>query len=110
MKLPSGERAVIDAQKVCGYCLDPEHDDGRHKAHIFLTLLGLTRSNADLLLSALADAASNGNAVAGKLDKYGQRYLIDFAFTGRSGTAMIRSVWIIRHGESIPRLVTCYIL
>lgn len=51
-----------------------------------------------------------GNAVAGKVDRYGRRYVIDFEFTGPNGTAMIRSVWIVRTGEDIPRLVTCYTL
>ena len=110
MKLPSGERAIIDAQKVTGYCLDPEHDDGRHKAHLFATLLGLNVSNADLLLSALKEAAATGATVTGKLDKFGQRYVIDFEFTGPGGTAAVRSAWIVRKGESLPRLVTCYIL
>ena len=97
-------------QKVTGYCLDPEHDDGRHKAHLFATRLGLNMSNADLLLTALEEAAATGAAVTGKVDKYGQRYVIDFEFTGPGGNATIRSAWIIRTNESTPRLVTCYIL
>lgn len=110
MNLPGGERALIDPQKVTGYCLDPDHDDGRHKAHLFETLLGLNLGNADLLLSALEDAAATGEAVTGKLDKYGQRYVIDFDFAGPRGAATIRSAWIIRRSEEFPRLVTCYIL
>jgi hypothetical protein len=110
MKLPLGERALIDPRKVTGYCLSPEHDDGRHKAHLFETLLGLNSKNAELLFSAIENAAATGDAVPGKLDKYGQRYVVDFDFTGPDGTATIRSAWIIRSGESIPRLVTCFIL
>jgi hypothetical protein len=67
-------------------------------------------SNADLLLTALEEAAATGVAVTGKVDKYGQRYVIDFEFTGPGGNATIRSAWIIRTNESTPRLVTCYIL
>jgi hypothetical protein len=110
MKLPNGEQALIDPQKVLGHCLDPQHEDGRHKAHLFERLLGLNLNNADLLLTALELAAETSDATSGKLDEYGQRYLIDFRFAGPEGTRMMRSVWIIRHGESIPRLVTCYIL
>ena len=110
MKLPGGERPLIDPRKVTEYCLDPEHDDGRHKAHLFETLLGVNLKNANLLLSALAAVAATGEATTGKLDKYGQRYVIDLDFTGPGGTAALRSVWIVRRGESIPRLVTCYIL
>ncbi len=80
------------------------------KSHLFQTLLGLNLENADLLLDALQHAAATGDAMTGTMDKYGQRYVIDFDFTGPSGTAMIRSAWIIRTGEDVPRLVTCFIL
>src|SRR4051812_26318630 len=110
MKLPNGDQAVIDPRKVMDYCLNPDHDDGKHKALLFEVLLGITLDNGQLLLEALADAASNRDAVIGKLDKYGQRYVVDFDLTGPAGTAGLRSAWIIRVGESVPRLVTCYIL
>jgi hypothetical protein len=110
VKLPNSERALIDPQKLIAYSLDPEHDEGRHKALLFESLLGISRHNVKLLLDALEQAALTGDAVLGKLDTYGQRYTIDFDFTGPSGTATIRSAWIIRTGEDFPRLVTCYIL
>lgn len=110
MKLPNSERALIDPRKVIDYSLDPEHDEGRHKAHLFESLLGINRQNAEQLLHALEQAAMTGDAVMAKLDKYGQRYVIDFDFTGPGGRATIRSAWIVRRGEDFPRLTTCYIL
>ena len=110
MKLPNGERAVIDRRKLTAYSLDPEHDEGRHKAHLFASLLGINLENAEILLGALEQSARTGEAVEGKLDRYGQRYVIDFDFAGPSSTATIRSAWIVRHGEDFPRLVTCFIL
>jgi hypothetical protein len=110
MKLPNSERAEIDPRKLNGYSLDPEHDEGRHKAQLFELLVGINLDNAELLLTAIERAAVTGEAVAGKLDTYGQRYVIDFDFAGPGGTAAIRTVWIIRSGEDFPRLVTCYIL
>jgi hypothetical protein len=110
VKLPNSERAVIDPRKVTAYSLDPDHDEGQHKAHLFQSLLGIDRENAHLLLEAVEKAAVNGEAVSGKLDKYGQRYVIDFAFTGPNGPATIRTAWIVRHDEDFPRLVTCFIL
>ncbi|MDZ4659196.1 MAG: hypothetical protein SH868_16615 [Bythopirellula sp.] len=110
MKLPSGERAFVDRQKLFAYSLDPEHDEGRHKAHLFESLLGINLQNGELLLSAVGQAAMSGEANFGKLDKYGQRYVIDFDFAGPGGAAMIRSAWIVRLGEDFPRLVTCFIL
>ena len=36
--------------------------------------------------------------------------VIDFEFDGPGGTATGRSAWIVRIGDEVPRLVTCYIL
>jgi hypothetical protein len=110
MKLPNGGLAFIDLRKVTDYCLSPDHEDGRHKAYLFQSILGLTLDDADTLIAALRQAATSGDAVLAKRDKYGQRYIIDFEFTGPGGRATIRSAWIIRRNESVPRLVTCFIL
>lgn len=110
MKLPNGKRALIEPRKLVAYSLDPDHDEGRHKAHLFESVLGINQHNADLLLHAIEDAAMSGEAILGKSDQYGQRFVIDFAFTGPNGSATLRSAWIIRRNEDFPRLVTCYIL
>ncbi len=110
MKLPNGGQAFIDERKIIEYCLSEEHDDGRHKAHLFRRLLGIGMDNAELLLDALLEGAAGEDAVPGKLDHYGQRYTIDFTLHGPGGTATIRSAWIVRTGEQFPRLVSCFIL
>ena len=110
MKLPHGDAAIIDQRKITDYCLSPDHDDGKHKARLFQNVLGLTRNHATLLLDALREAVVSGEAVHGRLDRYGQRYVIDFEFAGPTGRATLRSAWIIRPGETALRLVTCYIL
>ena len=109
MNLPNGNRAIIDPRKVREYCLNPDHDDGRHKARLFRRLVGLNQSHATLLLDALRQAAASGEAVADKKDRYGRRYTIDFELAGPGGIATIRSAWIVRADEDVPRLVTCYI-
>jgi len=110
MKLPYGDKAIIEQRKIMDYSLSPDHDAGKHKARLFRDLLGLTRAHATLLLDALKEAAIDCEAVSGRLDRYGQRYVIDFELVGPTGQAMIRSAWIMRPGETAPRLVTCYIL
>lgn len=69
MKLPKGDQAIVDPRKVTDYCLNLDHDDGKHKARLFHDLVGLTLENAQLLLDALQEAARNGEAGAGKLDQ-----------------------------------------
>jgi hypothetical protein len=111
MRLPNGERAVLDSAKLVEYCLSLTHPRGRHKARIFALKLGLTAADSAVLGDALLAAAATSNSVAPSLgDDYGQRYVIDFELSGPRGTAMVRSAWIVRTGESIPRFASCYVL
>jgi hypothetical protein len=108
MILPNAAKAVVDLRKLTEYILDPEHDDGKHKARLFAAALNLVVSDADELKDALLDAVRDNDAVAGKFDKFGQRYTVDFLFERDGKSAIIRSGWIIEHGANIPRLTTCY--
>ncbi len=45
---------------------------------LFQDVLGLTRDHATVPLDALRETAGGGEAVSGRLDRYGQRYVIDF--------------------------------
>lgn len=110
MKLPNGERAVVDIAKLRDYCLSPDHPRGRHKARVFAASLGLTAQHAGDLRNALVEAARAEEATATDQDEYGQRYTVDFTMNGPAGTARIRSSWIVRAGEDFPRLTSCYVL
>jgi len=111
MKLPNGERAVVDIAKLRDYCLSPAHLRGRHKARVFRSALGLTAKDAPRLQQALLDAAAGSDAaVAGDVDDFGQRYLLDFHMRGPAGERAVRSAWIVRAGEDFPRFATCYVL
>lgn len=112
MKLPNGERAIVDVEKLRDYCLSLDHPRGGHKARVFRTVLGLTRDHAGELRDALLRAAVQSDASAGEADRFGRRYLIDFDFESRGPktVAKIRSGWIVRTGEDFPRFTTCYIL
>lgn len=110
MKLPNGQRAIIDPRKLEDYCLSPTHPAGRNKARVFKQAVGLDRSNATILLRALRSAAIRSDAKHGKVDRYGQRYTVDFELRGPTGLATIRSAWIVRTGEDAPQLTTCYVL
>ncbi len=32
MKLPNGDQAIIDERKLVDYCLNADHEEGKHKA------------------------------------------------------------------------------
>ena len=85
MKLPHGDKGIIDQRQGVDYCLSPDHDDGKHKARLFANLLGLKREHAGWLLAARREAAGSGEAVLGRADRHGQRYVIDFDLAGLTG-------------------------
>lgn len=95
--------------KLQEYCLSPTHPRGRHKARVFAAVLGLTTDDAELLRDALLQAARTEDATPTEQDAFGQRYVIDVQMQGPQGTAIVRSAWIVRTGEQIPRLTSCYV-
>jgi hypothetical protein len=110
VKLPNPHRAVADLAKLRDYCLNPHHPRGRHKARVFASKLGLAFSDAEDIRAKLMEAARRSDCVSGGEDEHGWRYVIDLAMTGPAGRARVRSAWIVRRGEDLPRFVSCYVL
>jgi hypothetical protein len=109
MKLPNGDRAIVDIDKLRTYCLNPQHPRGRHKARVFASF-GIREADAEELQAAIVAAAIDAEARLGAANPYGQRYIVDFDFVRRGRTVRIRSTWIVRTGEDLPRLTSCYVL
>ena len=105
------QRVTVDIAKLLHYCLNPDHPRGKHKARVFETTLGLTVRDAPVLQQALFDAVDRHreDMQPAEQDEYGHRYLLDFGMTTDTGTATIRSAWIVRTGEAELRLTTCYV-
>ncbi len=109
MKLPNAEAALIDIRKLRDYSLNPEHDRGKHKALLFLAILGLGESDVEELQTLILEAIQVHEAVTAGADDYGQRYTVDFPVERNLNTAIVRTAWIIRPSENFPRLTSCYI-
>jgi hypothetical protein len=109
VKLPNGSQAIIDGEKILTYLLDPLHRLGRHHAELFRRLLGIDRNSWWVLRDALQTAARDGEATPGRPSGFGTKYEIRFQMTGPKGNHIILSIWMIRSGESEPRLVTAYL-
>ena len=108
MKIPNAQHAIVDIRKVRDYCLNPQHNSGKHKARRFATALGMGPDDAEALRKVLLQAVKTCHARLGQEDVYGQRYTIDFVCEWQGRQATIRSGWIIDRGSDIPRLVTAY--
>ena len=102
MKLPNGERADLGS-KIEDYVLNPSHWEGRHKARVFESMLGITRSNQQVLREAILAAAVNSDEAEALGDNgHGTVYVLRFPLTITHRTAMILTAWIIRHEEDFP--------
>jgi Domain of unknown function (DUF6883) len=110
MRLPNAAKALVEVAKLRDYCLNPAHPRGRHKARVFANVLGIRSEQAEFLRKALLEAALSTDVTLGERDAYGQRYVLDFSMGGLSGTAMVRSTWIVLSGENFARLTSCYVL
>lgn len=87
MKLPNPDQAVIDLQKLSGYCLNLEHSEGKHKAYVFQSALGIGLEKVEELRDALLQAVRINDAVPGKFNQHGQKYIIDFSITRHEKTS-----------------------
>jgi hypothetical protein len=105
-------RVIVDIAKLRSYCLSETHLRGRHKARVFRSRLGLNASAAGFLRQKLLEAALAGadDMIAVDVDRFGQRYILDFEITTAQGTAAIRSAWIVRTNDDVLRFVTCFVL
>lgn len=108
MLIPNAENAVVDIRKLRDYCLNPEHEQGKHKARLFASSLNITAENAEQLRQILLEVVTTQEARLGRQDEFGQRYTLDFTLEWQDRNATIRSGWIIESDSNLPRLTTCY--
>ena len=108
MPIPNAPRAMIAAEKLTAYLLNPTHKRGGAKAKRLLSL-GY-RTNAPGILEAdlrtqhlsLDPARISQNA-------YGLVYEIDGSIKTPSGKiARVASIWQIDAGSDVPRFITMY--
>ena len=109
-RLPQAERAVLDVSKLEDYCLDPAHLHGRHKARVFRDALGIGKADAPWLRQILLGGVCHHDAVELATDDYGTRWRVDIPAARLDRHIVVRTIWIIRTGERVPRFVTCWVL
>jgi hypothetical protein len=108
--LKNARIAVIERTKLARYCLDPNHEDGRHKARTFKAALGFEQANADDLISAIRSGIMTGEADYLGETAHGFLWRVDLPIAGPGGSATVRTGWIYEKGKDVPRLTTAYVL
>lgn len=108
MKLPNAEKAVIDARKLMKYCLDPTHSRARGKARLFQSAMNLGPGDELALMDRLREAIREDEVERTVETAFGIKYLLHHPIDNTSPPMALRHVWIMRHREDFPRLVTCF--
>ena len=110
MKLPDGDKINLlqIEDKLVTYSLNFNHRDGKHKARLFSTKLGITIENKQILINKLQEIVLKDDVIYTQKSQYGNKFVVDFFMSTKFGTSAVRSVWIIHHSENYPRLVTIY--
>lgn len=109
VKLRNPQLAIVHRQKVTEYLLNAAHPRNGGKARFFETL-GFSANAPEHLIDALRGVAT-GDAVARVESVHGEKYVVDGLLSGhteKSLARMVRTVWIIEHGQDAPCLVTAY--
>jgi hypothetical protein len=109
-RLPHRNRAILDVRKLEDYCLSASHPRGRHKARVFRETLDLQRSDAPWLRDVLLEAARSSEASHVATDTWGSHWRVDATIRRHEKSAVVRTIWIVRTGEDVPRFVTCWVL
>jgi hypothetical protein len=108
VKLPNVERAEITEEKITGYLLSVTHRDGRHKAAFFMSY-GFAAQNWEVLAKALRQHAAENKLAKTEQTPFGTRYVVEGPLQTPNGrTPLVRVVWFVERGQTVPRLATAY--
>ena len=102
------EDVYVDVAKVRDYLLSSTHPVGRFKASFFFRL-GYLPEEWQILaadLRAIPAAGVTSRTISGR---HGVKHIVSGTLTGPNGVvAEVTTVWIVRHGDTVLRLVTAY--
>jgi len=107
VRLPNADLAIIDRAKLESYLLSASHPIGRFKARFFAAL-GFSEAAWMNLEAALRRDHLTTDAELVETLALGQSYRIQAILNGPIASAPVVSVWFVRKGEEVPRLVTAY--
>ena len=105
-KLPNADRAYVDPAKITDYLLCPTHPKGGPKCAFFESF-GFSPHAPDQLAAALRLHATEHDIVTVRRGVSGLKYEISGPVRAPDGRMpIVRTVWIVRFIETLPRFVT----
>lgn len=110
LQLPNADEAVIAAEKLRDYSLDPSHPAGRHKARVFAAALGIRRDDWEYLRRAILDALPTASVTGVRETGHGLLFEVPVRIVGLNGrSATVLTAWHLGRSEVRPRLASAYI-
>lgn len=104
--MPNAERAVVPANKILRYLLDPANERNQGKPGFFFRF-GFTRQAWRRLADALSQHASLYDVVRTEITEYGVKYrIVGALMTPDERNPTVRTLWIVLHGDDVPRFIT----
>jgi hypothetical protein len=107
-KLPGVETATIDLSKLSEHCLNPHHPEGRHKARVFLSSLGIGQKESAWLANEILSALGAAEAILTAETPWGNQYRVDMEIKRDTRCAKVRTGWLCTAVQT--RLTTCYVV
>ncbi|MDT8434921.1 MAG: hypothetical protein RQ731_09240 [Anaerosomatales bacterium] len=101
-RLPGHEHAIIPEEKL-RYCLDPMHETGRHKAHMFRSALGIDLEDTPRLRHLIEIGISTNQAVRVGDDQDGiERWVVEWIVQGRLSRLRLITAWDLQVSYGPP--------
>jgi len=75
---------------------------------MFAAALGYRRFDHARLIKQIKQGILGHEAVPIDLTPYGARFRVEIPIAGSTGSAIVRTLWIVRTGEDVPRLTSAY--
>jgi len=108
MRLPNYLMATVDLRKLAGYALNLNHPEGRHKARVFLSALGLAPSDSKWLANKILVALADNEAHLVEESPWGTLYRVDLEIWNEKRCAIVRTGWLCT--DHVTKLTTCFVV
>ena len=105
--MPNASTAATPEKKFVDYLLNPNHKEGKHKAHVIEGALGYNRDNWSEFSDKVFREVQKSPVSTITTTKHGTKYKVPVIVYGKKGRFLrLNTVWQIDNNSNAPRLIT----
>ncbi len=93
-KLRDALKATVDERKLTEYALNLESPDGKNKAYVFRSALGITIDDADDVRRQIFEGVNKHKASYAGDTRHGSRFTVYMPIKGPKGKAVVKTAWL----------------